>query len=115
VPSDPIIEESRRSIRVQLEVGIVAVGTSEPLACEGDTIVVNFHGALISTHVPLHVGMQIEVCVILTAKRASAEVVYVHPEQPLQCGIALTKPQNIWGVSLPPEDWSESEVGDFRR
>jgi hypothetical protein len=115
VPSDPIIEEFRRSSRVQLKVGIIAGGTSEPLASEGETIVVNLHGALISTYVPLHLGMQIKICVILTAKRASAEVVHVRPEQPLHCGIALTKPQNIWGVALPPEDWSEFEVEDFRR
>ena len=114
MPSDPSVRESRRSTRVRLKVGIVAQDTSEPLACEGDTIVVNLHGALISTLVPLRVGMKIEIRVILTDNRALAEVVYVHPEQPLHCGIALTKPQNIWGVSLPPEDWSELDAENVR-
>lgn len=40
--------------------------------------------------------------------RANAEVGYVNPEQPFVCGIALEKPGNIWGVSLPPNDWFET-------
>jgi hypothetical protein len=71
--------------------------------------VVNLHGALILTAVPLQVGMKIEIYVILTDKRASAEVVYVDPEQPRHCGIGLAKPQNIWGLSLPPDDWREND------
>jgi hypothetical protein len=71
--------------------------------------VVNLHGALILTAVPLHVGMKIEIFVILTDKRASAEVVYIDPEQPRHCGISLAKPQNIWGLSLPPDDWREND------
>jgi hypothetical protein len=31
------------------------------------------------------------------------------PDRPLYCGIALEKPQNIWGLSLPPIDWHEGE------
>ena len=51
--------------------------------------------------------MRIEIRVILTDKRAAAEVVYVDPERPRHCGIALAKPENIWGLSLPPDDWYE--------
>jgi hypothetical protein len=82
---------------------------TEPLACEGETLVVNLHAALILTAVPLHVGMSIEIYVILTGEGACAEVVYVDPEQPRHCGIRLTKPQNIWGLSLPPDDWLERD------
>ena len=89
---------------------IKAQGIEEPLICEGETIVVNLHGALISTAVPLRVGLRIEINVILTDKRAAAEVVYVDPEQPLHCGIALSKPQNIWGLSFPPEDWHDDSA-----
>jgi hypothetical protein len=51
--------------------------------------------------------MKIEIYVLVTDKRAQAKVVYVDPEQPCVCGIALTKPENIWGVSIPPDDWYE--------
>ena len=45
--------------------------------------------------------MRIKIEVNLTGKRANAEVVYVDPERPLHCGIALAKPANIWGVRGP--------------
>ena len=102
--------ESRRSTRVPLKVWIEAKGVTEPLTCEGETIVVNLHGARISTSVPLLVGMTILIHVVLTDKRALAQVVYVDPDWPRHCGIGLEKPENIWGVSLTPDDWK----GDSR-
>jgi len=106
--SEPNVE-SRRSTRIRLKVVIKARGLAEPLICEGATIVVNRHGALISTDVPLRVGMKIEIHVIATDKRAPADVVYVDPKQPLHCGIALAKPENVWGLSFPPDDWQASD------
>jgi hypothetical protein len=88
---------------------IETIGVSEPFTCEGETIVVNLHGALISTTVALRVGTVTDIQVYLTGKRAQAKVVYVNPEQPRQCGISLAEPQNIWGVSLPPDDWHDGE------
>jgi hypothetical protein len=101
--------QSRRSTRVPLKVSVKAQGITEPLICEGETIIVNLHGALISTSVALRLGMKIEIAVHLTGKHANAEVVYVDPERPLRCGIALVTPRNIWGISLPPEDWHEDD------
>jgi hypothetical protein len=102
--------ESRRSTRVRLKVLIEAQGIAGPLTCQGETIVVNRHGALISTAVALRVGMRIEIHVIPTDKRAPADVVYVDPDQPRVCGIGLVKPENIWGLSLPPKDWHEDDL-----
>jgi hypothetical protein len=101
------VQEARRSTRVPLKVVIAAQGISESLRCDGETIVVSRHGALICTGVSLRVGMQIEIHVILTDKRAPAKVVYVDPERPRVCGVALAHPENIWGVSFPPDDWHE--------
>jgi hypothetical protein len=92
-----------------MKVQIAAQAVTEPLVCQGETVVVNLHGGLISTDVPLHVGMKIEIHVILTDKRARAEVVYIDPDHPRLCGVGLEKPSNIWGVSLPPDDWMEEE------
>jgi len=103
------VTEARRSTRVPLKVVITAQGLNEPLICDGETIVVNRHGARISSLVPLRVGLKIEIHVIITDKRAAAEVVYVDTERPQVCGIALEKPENIWGLSLPPDDWFEGE------
>ena len=101
--------ESRRSTRVRLKILIEAQGVAEPLTWQGETSVVNLHGALISTTVPLRVGMRIEIRVIPTDKRA--DVVYVDPDQPRICGIGLVKPENIWGLSLPAQDWHEDDLG----
>ena len=106
--TEQIPRENRRSTRVRLKVQIEAQAVTDPLTCEGETITVNLHGALISTIVPLHVGMKIDIYVIVTDRRASAQVGYVDPDRPRLCGIGLEKPENIWGISLPPDDWSES-------
>lgn len=103
--------QSRRSTRVPLKISIKAQGITEPLICEGETVIVNLHGALISTAVALSLGMKVEIAVYLTGKHANAEVVYVDAENPLHCGIALAIPRNIWGISLPPEDWHENDLG----
>ena len=100
--------DARRSTRVPLKVVISAQAVSEPLTCDGETIVVNRHGALISSTVPLRMGLKIEVHVIMTDKRAPAEVVYLDAEQPFVCGVALEEPENIWGLSFPPDDWFET-------
>jgi hypothetical protein len=103
------VTESRRSTRVPLRVVITAQGLNEPLMCDGETIVVNRHGARVSCTAPLYVGLKIEIHVIITDKRAPAKVVYIDTERPQVCGIALEKPENIWGLSLPPDDWFEDE------
>lgn len=97
--------KQRRSIRVPLKVEIEVQGIGKPLKCEGDTVVVSCHGALISTRVPLQMGMRIDVRVIPTERRGLADVVHVDPQRPRLCGIGLVKPQNLWGLSSPPHDW----------
>ena len=105
--STRVVGESRRSTRVPLQILITLLSLDEPLTCEGETITVNRHGALISSNVPLRIEAKIAIHVVLTNKRGLAKVIYVDPDHPRVCGIALEKPQNIWGVSFPPEDWCE--------
>lgn len=105
--SKPTFRESRRSTRVSLKITIEVEGRAQKLRTEGETIIVNLHGALIKTATALHVGMAVLIHVYLTGKRAPAHIVYTDPENPLQCGVELEKPQNIWGVPLTPGDWRE--------
>jgi len=42
-------------------------------------------------------------------KSARARVVFADPEQAFHFGIALHAPENIWGISPPPEDWETQE------
>lgn len=37
-------------------------------------------------------------------------VVYIDPKNPLRCGIELDEPRNIWGVSVPPDNWDETSA-----
>ena len=106
--------ESRRSTRVPLRIAIAVESGAESLTCEGETVVVNLHGALLSTTIGLSVGTKISIHVYLTDKRSKARVVYADPENPLRCGIELDQPRNIWGVSLPPTDWDETDALQFR-
>lgn len=109
MPSD-LASDRRRSTRVHLKVAIEAKGIAEPLNCEGETEVVNLHGAFISTAIALRVGMTVDIRVMVTGKRARATVIYVDREQPRFCGIALDQSRNIWGIVLPPDDWSEDDL-----
>jgi hypothetical protein len=109
--SNATFRESRRSTRVPLKVLITIEGGAESRTCEGETIVVNLHGALIATVIGLSSGMRISIRVYLTDKRAAARVVYIDPKNPLHCGIELDEPRNIWGVSLLPDDWEETAGG----
>ena len=69
--SPHVSHESRRSTRVPMKVVIEAKSVTEPLTCDGETIVVNLHGALISTAVPLRKGMKIQIHVFMTNTRGA--------------------------------------------
>jgi hypothetical protein len=92
--------ESRRSTRVRLKVVIEAHGISEPLTCEGETLVVNLHGALILTAVALRVGTKMSIHVYVTDRRAAAEVVYVDPANH-DTAESNWRDQRTFGESLP--------------
>jgi hypothetical protein len=92
-------------VPIQIRIDLEATGVS----CNGETIVVNLHGALVKSAARLELGTRITVHVQLTGKSAAARVVFASRERPLEFGIALDKPENIWGVSLPPADWRGEE------
>lgn len=54
----------------------------------------NRHGALIFCTAPLSAGLEIEIYVIISDKRAKARVVYIDPKRRQVCGIELGKPEN---------------------
>ena len=93
-----------------LRVVISVEGGNEERTCEGETIIVNLHGALLTTAIPLVQETKISIQVYLTGKRAGARVAYIDPSNSLRCGIELDRPQNIWGVPLPPPDWTEASA-----
>lgn len=109
--SPPNSDAFQRSTHAPLGVVIVIEG-AETQTCDGETIVVNRHAALIATSIGLRIGMKISIHVYVTDKRATARVVHIDPENPRHCGIELDEPQNIWGVALPPDDWEEKRASE---
>lgn len=108
----PMFGESRRSTRIPLKIAIAVESGTKRLKTDGETIVVNLHGALVTTAVALSLGLEVSIHVYLTDKHAKARIMYVDPENPLRCGIELDQPRNIWGVPLPPSDWDETVALD---
>jgi hypothetical protein len=104
----PPFTELRRSTRVPLQVLIKVEG--EQTLIDGVTVVVNLHGALIRTSRAFPVESTFQITVHVTGKTARARVVHVVADDPLQCGIELDMPQNIWGVSLVPDDWEDQRL-----
>jgi hypothetical protein len=100
-----MLSDVRRSTRVPLRLLITALELPKGSTCEGETVTVNLHGGLIRSALAFRVGQKIQLEVLIAGKKAEAEVVWSDPEKPLTCGVALAKPQNIWGVALPPDDW----------
>ena len=103
--SDDRRRDQRRSTRVPIRVHLHVRATG--LSCEGETIVVNLHGALVKATSPLQLNAAINIEVPLTGKTASARVVHASRQNPLEYGIGLDQPQNIWGIQLPPADWGD--------
>ena len=93
----------RRSTRVPIRVRIHVRATG--LSCEGETVMVNLHGALVKSAGALELNAAINIEVPLTGKTASARVVHASRERAGEYGISLDHPQNIWGIQLPPADW----------
>jgi hypothetical protein len=99
----PIMPDLRRSTRVSLEVSIQVEGQQKSM--RGTTVVVSLHGALIHTESPLELHSRILLTVYITGKQVNATVVYKDSSDSLKAGIELEVPQNIWGISLAPDDW----------
>ncbi len=75
------------------------------------TIIINKHGAKISTFHSLTLGADLTVENQLLGRSAQATVVWLGekrtPRGPAEIGIQLSEAQNLWGIELPPEDWQE--------
>ena len=94
----------RRSSRVATDVLIEVQG--EDFAYAGETVTVNLHGALIRTSASLELGTPVVLFVHRTGKSARAHVVFASHEANTRYGIEFDQPDNIWGISGIPADWT---------
>jgi hypothetical protein len=91
--------EVRRSSRIPLVIRIVVAGihpeTRLYFQAVGNTLVVNRHGALISTIPGLQSGMWLCITVATSGKSARARVVWDIPQSEGRYGIELETPENL--------------------
>ena len=104
-----LFTEHRRSSRVPLKITIDIETEVEVRTCTGETMIVNLHGALIHSTLPLKKGEHITIHVYLTGKSSKATVVNDRGAAEHNYGVELAEPRNIWGVPLPPADWTEEQ------
>lgn len=101
--------EARRSSRIPLVIQIVVAGihpeTGVLFQAVGKTLVVNKHGALISTIPGLPSGMRLSVTVSTSGKSAWARVVWDCARSEGRYGIELETAENLWGIFFSPADW----------
>lgn len=105
VPVATRIATPRRSTRIPSDVLIEVQG--ENFAYAGEAIILNLHGALVRVAAPLKLGESITIHVHGTGKSALASIVFADYETS-QFGVELDCPDNIWGVSDAPSDWTLS-------
>ena len=110
--SEPLPEPAvgdRRSSRIPLVIRIVVAGihpeTRLYFQAVGNTLVVNRHGALISTIPGLQSGMRLNVTVVTNGKSVRARVIWDSARSEGRYGIELETPENLWKILFPPADW----------
>jgi len=99
------LPNTRRSTRLPLDVLVEVQG--DGFAYAGETITVNLHGGLIRISAPLNVADRVTVYVHRTGKSARGVVVFADTGSS-EFGLELERPENIWGITSPPRDWTAS-------
>jgi hypothetical protein len=110
----------RRSTRIGFVVPIALSGrdaSGRPFREETVTLIVNFHGARLSTCHQILVGMMVTVENLRNGQSGKAICVQVYDAVPGEAthdiAVQLVHPGNIWGVENPPADWESvaAELG----
>ncbi len=100
----------RRSTRVHLRVPLTIQSVDSQgrsFETRGETILVNKQGALLRSDRKLQLGSEVVVAIPQTQREQTGKVVWEDPDTG-NYGVELSRPENLWGVSFPPDDWSES-------
>jgi hypothetical protein len=106
---NPGLGNIRRSSRISLVIRILIAGihpeTGLRFQAMGQTLVVNKHGALISTIPGLQSGMRLCITVANSGKSAWARIIWDSARSEGRYGVELDTPENLWDIFVPPADW----------
>jgi hypothetical protein len=103
----------RRSQRVMLRVPILVktrIGKGTPSGAEGVTLVVNAHGGLLESTLPVADNEEIILAVPYTGKEVGCRVVRSEVTSSGLVRFAFEfgeRTCKFWPISFPPEDWEE--------
>jgi hypothetical protein len=104
----------RRSTRVLLKVRLLikaADHNGDTYETMAETMSVNKHGARIRTQKPVLVGNYVLIIVSRTKRQQRARVVW-RDLATSEYAVELSSPENLWGVTFPPEDWAEGATAE---
>ncbi len=112
--AEPFGTRRRRSSRLALSIPINLKGRDadgNSFEEKTRTLVVNKHGARLTTVHKLALGAEIMIENPAVRSSGNARIVWVgdkqSPRDPYEVGADLLEPQNLWGIEFPPEDWRE--------
>src|SRR5260370_23983685 len=100
-------EHLRRSSRVVVALPLTVSGEKSDgahVSGDAETVIVNRHGARIRSAVSLEPQMELRISMLTPYKWRAAKVIWANPGQN-EYGIELCRPENFWGIQIPPEDW----------
>ena len=117
-PGNLAATSSRRSTRIEKSVPILVLGQNllgEPFMERTVSVTLNMHGCRYASRHDYGVGTWVTLQMVglngSEEKTAPVRAIVrsVHPPASLrelqQVGVELETPANVWGISLPPEDW----------
>ncbi len=113
-PAEQEAPSGRRSSRVNVAIPVTLVGKDaigHPFKESTRTIVINKHGAKVSTFHDLALGAELRIENRSLGRSAKATVVWLgerrSPKHASEVGLQLLYAENIWGFEFPPADWQE--------
>ena len=116
-PDNFVREEARRSTRIERSVPLIVFGQNrmgEPFVERTVSTSINLHGCRYPSRHDYGVGAWVTLQVVgLNVEpkppAVRARVKSVHTSQSArelqQVGVELENPGNVWGISIPPQDW----------
>jgi len=104
-------ENKRRSSRVFARMHVRAAGRDNrghKFTKQGETIVINAHGALLYLDVEIDMGALVTLRSPATEEDQESRVVYIGgaSDRGMRLGLEFVSPApHFWGIEFPPSDW----------
>lgn len=117
-PKTHEIQRHGTRIRVVVPVCVTTLDPKAEFSERTTTLVVNLEGCGLTLSRPLERGTAVRLNELPNGRSATARVANCIPVGKTAdrwlVGMALDNPDNIWGIEVPPEDWSTGTLQGSR-